>query len=40
VGAKSLKENKVELCIRKTKEVISIPQDEVVKKCKEILGSL
>jgi len=40
VGAKSLKEDKVELCIRKTREVIPVPQDEVVEKCKVILGNL
>jgi len=40
VGAKSLKEDKVEVCIRKTREVISVPQDEVVEKCKKLLGGL
>ncbi len=40
VGAKSLKENKVEICIRKTKEVLSIPQNEVVEKCKKLLTKL
>jgi prolyl-tRNA synthetase len=40
VGAKSLKENKVEICVRKTKEVISVTQDEVVDKCKKLLSGL
>ncbi|MCK4403972.1 MAG: proline--tRNA ligase [candidate division Zixibacteria bacterium] len=38
VGAKSLKEDKVEICVRKTREVISVPQDEVVEKCKKLLS--
>jgi prolyl-tRNA synthetase len=40
VGAKSLKENKVEICVRKTKEVISVTQGEVVDKCKKFLSGL
>jgi len=40
VGAKSLKEDKVELCVRKTREVIWVPQNEVVEKCKKLLGGL
>jgi prolyl-tRNA synthetase len=40
VGAKSLKEGKVEVCIRKTKEVISITPDQVIGKCKELLDKL
>ena len=40
VGAKSLKENKVEICVRKTKEVISASPDEVVEKCKKLLSGL
>jgi prolyl-tRNA synthetase len=40
VGAKSLKENKVEIGIRKTREVISVGQDEAVEKCRELLNSL
>ena len=38
VGAKSLKENRVEICVRKTKEVISVSLDEVVEKCKKLLS--
>ena len=40
VGAKSLKENKVEICVRKTREVISSSPDEVVEKCKKLLSGL
>jgi len=40
VGAKSLKEDKVEMCVRKTKEIILVPQNEVVEKCKKLLSSL
>jgi len=40
VGAKSLKENKVEICIRKTKEVVSVDQNEAIEKCKKILNDL
>jgi prolyl-tRNA synthetase len=40
VGAKRLKENKVEICSRKTKEIIPTPKDEVVEKCKKLLSSL
>ncbi|MGB8656543.1 MAG: proline--tRNA ligase [Candidatus Zixiibacteriota bacterium] len=40
VGAKSLKENKVEICVRKTKAVISVTQNQVVEKCKELLSTL
>lgn len=40
VGAKSLKENKVEICVRKTKEVISVTPGEVVDKCKKLLSGL
>jgi len=40
VGAKSLKEGKVEICIRKTKEVISVTPDQVIEKCKEFLKKL
>ncbi|MCK4224659.1 MAG: proline--tRNA ligase [candidate division Zixibacteria bacterium] len=40
VGAKSLKEDKVEICKRKTREVISVPQNEVVEKCKKLLSGL
>ena len=39
VGARSLKENKVEIGIRKTREVISVGQDQAVEKCKERLSS-
>jgi prolyl-tRNA synthetase len=40
VGAKSLKENKVEICIRKTKEMISTPPDQAQGKCMELLEKL
>jgi prolyl-tRNA synthetase len=40
VGGKSLRENKVEIVIRKTKEVISIKPEETVERCIELLGSL
>ncbi|MGB7063217.1 MAG: proline--tRNA ligase [Candidatus Zixiibacteriota bacterium] len=40
VGAKSLKENKVEIGIRRTREVFSVGQDQAVEKCKEFLSSL
>lgn len=38
VGAKSLKEDKVEIYVRKTGETISVPREEVVEKCKKVLG--
>jgi prolyl-tRNA synthetase len=40
VGAKSLKENKVEIGVRKTKEILSVGQDQAVEKCKELLSDL
>ena len=40
IGAKSLKENKVEICIRRTKEVISISPEQAQQKCKELLEKL
>ena len=40
VGAKSLKQNKVEVCVRKTGETILVPQEEVVEKCRELLGGI
>jgi prolyl-tRNA synthetase len=40
VGAKSLKEGKVEIGIRKTREVISVTPEQVVGKCKELLDKL
>lgn len=40
VGAKSLKENKVEIGVRRTREVLSLGQDEVVEKCKKLLIDL
>lgn len=40
VGAKSLKENKVEICVRKTKEVTLVAQDEVVERCQRLLREL
>jgi prolyl-tRNA synthetase len=40
VGGKSLKENKVEIVIRRTKEVILTKPEEATEKCRELLGSL
>ena len=40
VGAKSLKENKVEIGIRKTREVISVGQQQAIEKCSELLKNL
>jgi prolyl-tRNA synthetase len=40
VGAKSLRENKVEICVRKTKEVTPVAQDEVVERCQRLLREL
>jgi prolyl-tRNA synthetase len=40
VGEKSLKENKVEIVVRKAKEVISVKPEEALEKCVELLGSL
>ena len=40
VGAKSLKEDKVEICVRKTKEVIATPQNEAIEKCAKLLSNL
>lgn len=40
VGAKSLKEDKVEVCVRKTREVMSVPQNEAIEKCKKLLSDL
>jgi prolyl-tRNA synthetase len=40
VGEKSLKEDKVEIVVRKTKEVISTKPEEALEKCVELLGSL
>jgi prolyl-tRNA synthetase len=39
VGEKSLRENKVEIVVRKTKEVISTKPEEALEKCGELLGS-
>jgi prolyl-tRNA synthetase len=40
VGAKRLKENKVEICVRKTKEIIPTAKEEVVEKCQKLLSTL
>lgn len=40
VGAKSLKENSVEIYVRKTKETMLVAQTEVVGKCEKLLNSL
>jgi len=40
VGGKSLKEDKVEIVIRKTKEVILTKPEEAVEKCTELLANL
>jgi prolyl-tRNA synthetase len=40
VGAKSLKEGKVEVSVRKTKEVILVTPDQVIGKCREFLDRL
>jgi prolyl-tRNA synthetase len=40
IGEKSLKEDKVEIVVRKTKEVISIKPEEAFEKCVELLGNL
>jgi prolyl-tRNA synthetase len=40
VGEKSLKEDKVEIVVRKTKEVISTKPEKALEKCVELLGSL
>jgi prolyl-tRNA synthetase len=40
VGARSLKENKVEIGVRKTRELLSVGKDEAVEKCKKLLGDL
>lgn len=40
IGAKSLKENKVEICVRRTKEVISAVPDQAQEKCKILLEKL
>jgi len=40
VGEKSLKEDKVEIVVRRTKEVISIKPEEALEKCVELLGNL
>jgi prolyl-tRNA synthetase len=39
VGEKSLRENKVEIVVRRTKEVISTKPEEALEKCGELLGS-
>ncbi len=40
VGAKSLKEGKVEICVRKTGEVISVTPAQAAEKCKQFLVNL
>jgi prolyl-tRNA synthetase len=40
VGGKSLKEDKVEIVVRRTKEVISVKPEETLEKCLELLGNL
>ena len=40
VGGKSLKENKVEIVIRRTKEVILVKPEEAVEKSRELLANL
>jgi prolyl-tRNA synthetase len=40
VGGKSLKDDKVEIVVRRTKEVISVKPEEAMEKCLELLGSL
>jgi len=40
VGGKSLKENKVEIVTRRTKEVISTRPEEATEKCAELLADL
>jgi prolyl-tRNA synthetase len=40
VGGKSLKEGKVEIVIRRTKEVISTKPEEAMEKCTELLANL
>jgi prolyl-tRNA synthetase len=40
VGEKSLKEGKIEIVVRRTKEVISIKPEEALEKCVELLGNL
>ncbi|NIM98162.1 MAG: proline--tRNA ligase [candidate division Zixibacteria bacterium] len=40
VGAKSLKENSVEIYVRKTKKTMLVTQTEVLGKCKKLLNTL
>jgi prolyl-tRNA synthetase len=40
IGGKSLKKDKVEIVIRRTKEVISAKPEEAVEKCTELLANL
>lgn len=40
VGARSLKENKVEIGVRKTREVLLVGRDEVIEICKRLLNDL
>jgi prolyl-tRNA synthetase len=40
VGAKRLKENKVEICTRKTKEILPIAKEEVIERGKKLLSTL
>ncbi len=40
VGAKSLKEDKVEVCVRKTGKAVLVPKEAVAERCKEFLNDL
>ncbi len=40
VGAKSLKEDKVELCVRRTGNTVLVPKEAAVDKCREFLNDL
>jgi prolyl-tRNA synthetase len=40
VGARSLKEGKVEIYVRKTRQTTAVPKEAVVEKCRELLEEL
>jgi len=40
VGERSLKQGKVEIRIRKTKEVFSVPKEEAIERCEKILNQI
>jgi len=40
VGEKSLKQGNVEICIRKTKEIIPVKKEEALEKCDKILKEI